>query len=81
MNQALLAKSAWKMSKDAQGLWAKIYEGKYLKGRDLLSYKVVATSSATWKGICQRAELVRKGVCQRVGNRSNVDFWLDEWSG
>ncbi|XP_061993910.1 uncharacterized protein LOC133711840 [Rosa rugosa] len=82
MNQALLAKVSWRLLQKDEGLWCDIYIAKYLKHDDLLSnnYKHPANCSATWRSICSRADLLRKGVTWRIGDGGTAYFWTDYWS-
>lgn len=68
MNQALLAKIAWRVDVKDKGLWAQIYDAKYLKGNssldDYVSYR--QDCSSTWRGVLHGAELLRKCMVWRI---------------
>ncbi|VVA32958.1 Hypothetical predicted protein, partial [Prunus dulcis] len=70
MNRALLAKIGWRMHTRDQGLWAQIYEKKYLKDYSILDTPGVSKQdcSATWRSVLYGVELLRKGMVWRVGN-------------
>ncbi|KAL5831677.1 hypothetical protein ACOSQ4_017031 [Xanthoceras sorbifolium] len=80
MNQALLAKSSWRLLHDKEGLWAQILSSKYLK-RDstVINENNFPGSSSTWKGIVHGAKIVAKGLKWRVGNGATILFWMDDW--
>ncbi|KAK3204897.1 hypothetical protein Dsin_018943 [Dipteronia sinensis] len=91
MNQALLAKAAWRVFQDDGGIWVKILKHKYLNTKSLsdpeLSKWVVCSS--TWRAIYFGADLLNKGVLKdlalvnlSVGMLSQVvsDFLVDgQW--
>ncbi|CAL8164317.1 unnamed protein product [Prunus armeniaca] len=51
MNQALLAKSGWRLLQREQGLWAQVFNAKYLRHCDILAAKDLhfQSSSNVWK--------------------------------
>ncbi|CAL2255325.1 unnamed protein product [Prunus armeniaca] len=71
--EALLAKVRWRLHKNDKGLWAKIYESKYLKGKYVLdsSLMIRQDCSTTWKGVMYGVELLRQGMVWRI------DKWWD----
>ncbi|KAI5339865.1 hypothetical protein L3X38_019138 [Prunus dulcis] len=81
MNQALLAKIGWRIQNKDGGLWARIYEAKYLKGTSILDPSLLPKQvcSSTWKGILHGLELLSKGMLWRIGKGDVVKFWQDRW--
>ncbi|BBH09066.1 hypothetical protein Prudu_021464 [Prunus dulcis] len=81
MNKALLAKVGWRLHQNDKGLWAKIYESKYLKGKSVLDSSLMFRQdcSTTWKGVMYGVELLRQGVGWRVGKGDTTKFWKDSW--
>ncbi|CAL8168851.1 unnamed protein product [Prunus armeniaca] len=81
MNQALLAKIGWRLHIKDEGLWAKIYKAKYLKGHSILDDSVIFRQdcSSTWRGVLHGAALLRKGMLWRIGDGGTVKFWKDNW--
>ncbi|BFG41860.1 hypothetical protein CerSpe_281350 [Prunus speciosa] len=81
MNQALLSKIGWRVQNKDNGLWAKIFEAKYLKGASILDSpnSTKKTSSHTWKGIVHGVELLLKGMRWRIGSGDQAKFWKDSW--
>ncbi|KAI5337458.1 hypothetical protein L3X38_016729 [Prunus dulcis] len=76
MNQALLAKIGWRLHIKDEGLWAKIYEAKYLKGHSILDDSVIFRQdcSSTWRGVLHGAALLRNGMLWRIGDGGTVKF-------
>ncbi|KAI5324585.1 hypothetical protein L3X38_033658 [Prunus dulcis] len=81
MNQALLAKIGWRLHSKDNGLWAKIYEAKYLKGTSIFDSSLGARQvcSTTWRSIIHGFQLLVQGMCWRIGRGDSVKFWEDNW--
>ncbi|CAL9010471.1 unnamed protein product [Prunus brigantina] len=81
MNQALLAKIGWRLHTKDNGLWAKIYEAKYLKGASIFDKSLGARQvcSTTWRSIIHGIQLLMQGMCWRIGQGDSVKFWEDNW--
>lgn len=64
MNEALLAKVAWRLSRKDDGLSAHIFERKYLKGHSFCEPNLTPKQkcSPTWKGVMFGAQLLHKGL-------------------
>lgn len=80
-NQALLAKTSWRLHQKDTGLWASMLNHKYLASADLCtaSRRIKPYDSPTWKGICHGIDLLNKGLCWRIGNGETANFWRDNW--
>ncbi|CAL2226100.1 unnamed protein product [Prunus armeniaca] len=83
MNQALLAKTSWKIFQKDQGLWSQVLNGKYLKDQSLLATPNLKflNCPSTWRGILFGSQIVSKWLKWRVGNGDNILFWKDNWAG
>ncbi|BBN67603.1 Polynucleotidyl transferase, ribonuclease H-like superfamily protein [Prunus dulcis] len=70
MNQALLAKTGWKIVQKDQD-------------RSLLAAPNLKflNCSSTWRGILFGSQIVSKGFKWRVGNGDKILFWKDNWAG
>ena len=81
MNQALLAKTGWRLLQCEQGLWAQVFNAKYLRRCDILAAKDLQfqSSSNVWKGILHGAQVLSAGVKWRVGSGDDILFWTDSW--
>ncbi|CAL2226086.1 unnamed protein product [Prunus armeniaca] len=62
MNQALLAKVSWRLLRKDEGLWAQIFEKKYIKRHSFCEPNMVPKQncSPTWKGTMFGAQLLDK---------------------
>ncbi|CAL8989754.1 unnamed protein product [Prunus brigantina] len=63
MNQALLAKSGWRLLQQEQGLWAEASH--------------FSCCSSAWRGVLYGISTLSKGIKWRVGSGENVRFWTD----
>ncbi|KAH0976264.1 hypothetical protein GBA52_025983 [Prunus armeniaca] len=72
MNKALLAKTSWRLLKKDEGLWAQIFEKKYLRGHSPCDPNLLLKQncSPTWKGIVFGSQLLEKGIIWRLGKRT-----------
>ncbi|CAL2255075.1 unnamed protein product [Prunus armeniaca] len=81
MNQALLAKTGWRLLQHEQGLWSQVFHAKYLKQQNILAVKdsYFPCSSSVWRGVLYGNSALSKGIKWRVGSGDNVLFWTDRW--
>ncbi|BFG41163.1 hypothetical protein CerSpe_274360 [Prunus speciosa] len=81
MNQALLAKTSWRLLQREQGLWAQVFNAKYLRHCDILAAKDLQfqSSSNVWRGILYGAQVLSAGIKWRVGSGDDILFWTDRW--
>lgn len=81
MNQAMLAKTSWRMLQNDKGLWHEIYKAKYLRRASFLdpNYTCPNSSSSTWRSIIFGAKLLNQGLQWRVGKGDSISFWTDCW--
>lgn len=62
LNQALLAKVAWRILKNPDSLIAKVLTGKYCQKQNLLEATVSSSSSLGWRSIMWGKELLCQGL-------------------
>lgn len=79
MNQALLCKAAWRIQKEKERIWAKMFHAKYFRNSTNYSINHSANCSSTWRGICHCARLLRQGSQWRVGHGAQIKFLTDVW--
>jgi hypothetical protein len=58
---------------------AKIMEGKYFSGSNILEANLGARPSFAWRSIHSSCNLLRAGVIWRVGNGARIRIWKDKW--
>lgn len=79
LNQALLAKLAWRLLKNPNFLLSKVLVGKYCQRVGLLDADSSSLASWGWRGILWGKELLCKGLKWRVGNGKRISVFRDEW--
>lgn len=80
MNQALLAKAAWKINFRENGMRARLLKGKYLGETSILNYSPKSSNSATWKGICYGAQILETRINGIWVKEIRLTFgWISGW--
>ena len=67
-NQALLAKQAWRLIQNPNGLCARVLKAKYFPNGNILDTVFASDASPVWRAIEFGLELLKKGIIWRVGN-------------
>ena len=77
-NKALLAKQSWRLWQTLDSFLAKIMEGKYYSGGNILEAPLGARPSYAWSihGSC---DLLKHGLIWRVRNGAQIRIWKDKW--
>lgn len=78
-NQVLLAKMAWRLIRDPDSLVAKVLLGKYSWGKSLWDCHPKPGCSWGWRSIMWGLDLLRKGLCWRVGDGEDVTVFGHQW--
>ena len=79
INQALVAKLAWKMLTDRDSLWVRVLFGKYVKGRNFWAVGASGQASWIWKSIVNTRHILWEGLCYCVGSGRHIQIWEDPW--
>ncbi|CAL8099943.1 unnamed protein product [Prunus armeniaca] len=81
MNQALLAKTGWRLLQREQGIWAQVFNAKYRRHCDILAAKDLQfhSNSNVWRGILYVAQVLSTSIKWRVGSGDDILFWTDRW--
>uniref|UniRef100_A0A803Q160 Reverse transcriptase domain-containing protein n=1 Tax=Cannabis sativa TaxID=3483 RepID=A0A803Q160_CANSA len=75
MNLAFLTKWGWNLLTGNQSLCCRIFEAKYMKGKDFLSYKFNNSDSWFWKNVVKAKAILRKWACKLVGDGKDTRIW------
>ncbi|XP_026378836.1 uncharacterized protein LOC113273311 [Papaver somniferum] len=78
-NQALLAKSAWRLCTVRNSLWGGSLQDKYFKTLNALHAPKKADSTSSWKSISYALGFIYKYSFCSVGNRTQILIWKDKW--
>jgi len=79
LNQAFLAKQAWRLIEFPDSLCAKLMKAKYYPNGDLLDTAFPLQSSPAWKAIMHGLDLLKKGVIWRVADGTKIKIWRHHW--
>ncbi|GLJ41989.1 hypothetical protein SUGI_0869280 [Cryptomeria japonica] len=83
-NSALGAKLAWKMCKEPQKLWCRLFQRKYLDSDDTNKILTMANSergSATWNFLWDSRHIITNHISWQIGNGCTALFWRNSWDG
>ena len=78
-NKALLAKQSWRLCQTPDSFLAKIMEGKYYSGSNILEENLRARPFYAWRSIYGSCDLLKHGLIWWVGNRAKTRIWKDRW--
>uniref|UniRef100_A0A803PHC3 Reverse transcriptase zinc-binding domain-containing protein n=1 Tax=Cannabis sativa TaxID=3483 RepID=A0A803PHC3_CANSA len=81
INLALVAKLGWKLAKEEDSLWCKVFKAKYWENRDqaFRTSNVSRNASFGAKGIMATRDLIRNEACWILADGSKVDLWASPW--
>ncbi|OMO90237.1 hypothetical protein COLO4_19289 [Corchorus olitorius] len=65
---AMLAKTGWKLQTRVQNLCTEVFQKKYLKGEQFVDLRSSGRCSATWRGLLQTRDCIRRGTRWRIGD-------------
>ena len=77
MNKALVAKMTWEIASNTNKLWVQIFIKKLVKHRNFM--KMPSPKRASWasQSIFECRDVVKKGMCHKMGNGLNTWIWED----
>jgi hypothetical protein len=80
MNECLLAKWIWKITKGSNETWYKLLQAKYMQDGNFFNSKCRGASQF-WQGLHKVKHLFKWGAEHRVRSRGQTFFWEDVWLG
>ena len=78
-NLAIIAKQGWRLMQGKDSLLFRCFKVKYLPRCGFLDVVDVPNSSFVWKSILATKEILERGHCWRVGDRSTIWVIKDRW--
>lgn len=78
-NEAMLAKLAWRLLKDDNLLFCRVFKARFFPNGSLLYAKESPSASYTWKSILKERDVISKGVLWRVGDGKQIRILGDNW--
>ena len=79
VNQALLARQAWRLVFFPESLCARVLKAKYFPNGNLLDTVAAGDASPSWRGVEFGLTLLKQGVVYRVGDGQSIRIWRDNW--
>ncbi|GLJ16496.1 hypothetical protein SUGI_0281610 [Cryptomeria japonica] len=83
-NISLGEKLTWKIYKEQQKLWCRLFRKKYLDSDEsnrIITMANTVRGSATWNFIWDSIHIITEHVSWRILNRRMTKFWRDSWDG
>ena len=78
-NDALLVKQAWRLLHNKDSLFYRVFKSKFFPNCSVLDAKDNPGGSFAWRSILRGRDVLKKGVCWRVGTGENIKLWADPW--
>lgn len=78
-NKALLAKQIWRIIDKPNSLVAKVLKARYFKHNDIMDASTGVNSSFIWRSIMWSKDILKEGLCWRIGNGEKVSCRKDLW--
>lgn len=78
-NSDLVTKLGWQMCNHREKLWVRVLWAKYCNDDAVSPQRTMGGSSWLWQGIQRTISVLEKGLCFKVGRRSEVHCWKDPW--
>lgn len=79
LNQALVAKLAWRFLHDQDSLLAQLLRARYLRNTSFGEAKKPSVSSTTWNAMLESRDNLKKGCLWLVGNSQSINIFSDPW--
>jgi ribonuclease HI len=78
-NEAMLAKTSWRLLSDNTSILGKIYKSKYFNNSNILKASLSNRASWGWSSIIKGRNLLTNGIRWNVGNGESINPFLDPW--
>ncbi|XP_075498859.1 uncharacterized protein LOC142537187 [Primulina tabacum] len=78
-NKALVAKQIWRIIQRPHSLLTRFLKARYFKDTDIMMAGLGNNPSYVWRSLLWSRELIRKGLCWRVGNGQGILAKQDPW--
>ena len=74
MNRALVAKLTWEVASNAKKLQVKMFQKKYVRGKNFMKMPMPKSISWSSQSIFDCRDMVKKGLCHKIG--SGLNIWI-----
>ncbi|KAK4284017.1 hypothetical protein QN277_000907 [Acacia crassicarpa] len=79
MNDALLAKTAWRLMQRPNDLWARVIKSVYFPNQEFLDAEKGYKTSWCWSSILEGRNFLRKDLMWDIGSGVDIRIWGDPW--
>ena len=79
MNKALVAKLILEVVSNEDKIWVAVFKKKYVRNRNFMKISMPKNASWASQSIFSCREVIKKGMCHRIGNGFNTCIWEDLW--
>lgn len=79
VNDALLAKTAWRVLNCPDDLWVRTLKGIYFPNVPFLDAKTGGKASWFWNSILEGRKILMDDLFWRIRSGSDVRLWRDKW--
>jgi len=80
MNECLLVKWIWKITKGSSDVWFKLLDAKYVQEGNFFTSRTLG-SSQFWQGLHKVKHLFKWGAIHKMKDGYKTSFWHDVWIG
>lgn len=79
LNQALLAKQAWRILQNPNSLLRRLLKAKYFPNSCFLDASMGHNPSYVWRSLVWGRDLLKNGLRWRIGSGSSIRAFKDPW--
>ena len=78
-NEVMLAKLAWRLLRDDNSLFYRVFKARFFPNGSLLGAKESPSAFYVWKSVLKGRDVISKGAVWRVGDGKKIRIWGDNW--
>ena len=78
-NDSLLAKQAWRLLKNPESLFYKVFKAHFFPNCTIMEAKHIGGGSHAWNSILHGRDVLLRGCHWRIGNGNSVRIWQHHW--
>ena len=78
-NDSLLAKQAWRLLKNPESLFYKVFKARLFPNCSIMEAKHNGGGSHAWNSILHGRDVLLRGCRWRIGNGNSVRIWQHHW--
>ena len=78
-NDSLLAKQAWRLLKNPESLFYKVFKAHFFPNCTIMETKHTSSGSHAWNSILHGRDVLLRGCHWRIGNGKAVSIWKHHW--